>query len=124
MTHLRNRQPVITVSEYLRLHGQDPGSESSNGTWPRQLYHTYLTVFETDKTKTLSLFIIENNWYNPEGTTRVDYIPEAMKRRGNLECHPGPHNYDDNTEYWPPLEPTELSRSLADNMLSRESPLD
>lgn len=31
MTHLRNRQPVITVSEYLRLHGQNSEIESSNG---------------------------------------------------------------------------------------------
>jgi hypothetical protein len=110
MTHLRDRQPVITASEYLRLHGQDPESESSSGFWPRQLYHTHPNVFETNKTKTPSLFVIENHWY--ADTIRVNYIPEAMKRRGSLERHPGPHNYDGSTEYWPPLEPTELSSSL------------
>jgi hypothetical protein len=112
MTHLRNRQPVITASEYLRLHGQDPESESSSGFWPRQSYHADPTVFETKKTKAPSLFVIENHWYEPTGTTRVDYIPEAMKRRGALEPHPGTYNYDSSTEYWPPLEPTELSLSL------------
>ena len=121
MTHLRNRQPVITASEYLRLHGQDPESESSSGFWPRESYHTHPNVFETNKTKTPSLFVIKNHWYEPAGTTRVDYIPEAMKRRGNLERHPGRHNYDGSTEYWPPLEPTELSSSLAETMLSRGS---
>ena len=112
MTNLRNRQPVITSSEYLRLHGQDPESESSSGFWPRQSYHTHANIFEANKTKTPSLFIIENHWYDPEGTTRVDYIPEAMKMRGNLSEHTGLDNYDAGAEYWPTMEPTELSRDL------------
>lgn len=112
ITHLRGRHPVITVSEYLRLHGQVPESESSSGFWPREAYHIRPNVFETNKTKTPSLFIIENHWYDPTGTNRVDYIPEAMKRRGNLERLPGPENYDANDEYWPPLESTELSDQL------------
>ena len=120
MTNLRNRQPVITASEYLRLHGQDPESESSSGFWPRQSYHTHPNVFETNKTKTPSLFMIENHWYDPEGTTRVDYIPEAMKMRGNLDDHAGPDSYDGSAEYWPTVEPTELSR----DMLLRGSSLD
>ncbi|KAH9058099.1 hypothetical protein EDB87DRAFT_1564371 [Lactarius vividus] len=109
ITHLRSRQPVITASEYLRLHGQDPENESGSGYWPRQSYHTHPNVFETNKTKTPSLFIIENHWYNPISTTRVDYIPEAMKRRGKLEQHSGPYNHDSSTEFWPPQETTELS---------------
>ncbi|KAH9058115.1 hypothetical protein EDB87DRAFT_952861 [Lactarius vividus] len=116
ITHLRNRQPVITASEYLRLHGQDPESESSSGFWPRQSYHTHSNVFETNKTKTPSLFVIENDWYEPRGTIRVDYIPEAMKRRGKLEHHPGLDNYDGSTQYWPPLEPTKLSSDLAETL--------
>ena len=117
MTNLRNRQPVITVSEYLRLHGQDPESESISGFWSRQQYHTHPNVFEANKTKTPSLFIIENQWYQYEGTNRVDYIPEAMKRRGNLELIPKPENYDVN-DYWPPMEPTELSGRLTANLPS------
>ncbi|KAF8266933.1 hypothetical protein EI94DRAFT_1830358, partial [Lactarius quietus] len=117
MTNLRNQQPVITASEYLRLHCQDPESESSSGFWPRHSYHTHPNVFEANKTKTPSLFLIENHWYDPQGATRVDYIPEAMKRRGNLERHPGPDNYDGNAEYWPTLEPSELSGVLYEAML-------
>ncbi|KAH9032251.1 hypothetical protein EDB85DRAFT_2145627 [Lactarius pseudohatsudake] len=114
VTNLRSRQPVITGSEYLRLHGQDPENESSSGFWPREAYHTHPNIFETDKTKTPSLFIIENHWYNPGGTARVDYIPEEMKKRGGLERHPGPDNYDGSAEHWPPLDPTALSLKLAE----------
>ena len=112
VTHLRNRQPVITASEYLRLHGQDPENESSDGFWPRESYHTHANVFETNKTKTPSLFVIKNHWYEYGGTNRVNYIPEAMKRRGHLERIPSPEDFDI-VHYWPPLEPTELSRSLS-----------
>jgi len=121
ITHLRNRQPVITASEYLRLHGQDPESESSSGYWFREWYHTHPNIFEANKTKTPSLFIIENHWYEPAGMTRVDYIPEAMKRRGNLDRQPGPDNLHGSAEYWPTVEPTELSIDLAEAMLSRDS---
>ena len=124
MTNLRNRQPVITVSEYLRLHGQDPERESSNGSWFRERYHTHPNVFEANKTKTPSLFIIENDWYDPKGTTRVDYIPEAMKRRGNLDRQPGPDNDHGSAEYWPTVEPTDLSRDLAETMFLSGSSLD
>ena len=112
MTSLRNRQLVITASEYLRLHGQDPESESSSGFWPRQSYHTHANIFETNKTKTPSLFIIEDHWYDPEGTTRVDYIPEAMKMRGNLDDNAEPYDHFSSAEYWPTVEPKELSRDL------------
>ena len=113
ITHLRSRHPVITASEYLRLHGQDPEIESSSGFWPREGYHSHPNVFEANQTKTPSLFIIENHWYDPTAINRVDYIPEAMKMRGNLERQPGPENYDGSAEYWPPLEHTELSSQLA-----------
>jgi hypothetical protein len=113
ITHLRSHHSVITASEYLRLHGVDPEFESSSGLWLRDWYHVHPNVFEANKTKTPSLFVIENHWYDPAGTNRVNYIPEAMKIRGNLERHPGPENYDGSAEYWPPIEPTELSRQLA-----------
>jgi hypothetical protein len=119
MTHLRSRQPVITTSEYLRLHGQNPEIESSSGFWLRQSYHTHPNIFEANKTKTPSLFVIENHWYGPAGTYRVDYISKAMKRRGSLGRHPGPG--DGNTEYWPPLEPTELSNRLTEVMRWQDS---
>ena len=123
MTHLRNRQPVITASDYLRLHGQDPESESKNGFWSHQHHHTPPNVFEANKTNTPSLFIIEDKWYQYEGTNRVNYIPEAMKRRGNLERIPKPENYDLD-DYWPPIEPTGLSRRLAAKLPSEFSTID
>jgi hypothetical protein len=113
ITHLRSRHPVITASEYLRLHGLDPEFESSSGLWLRDWYHVRPNVFETNKTKTPSLFVIENQWYDPTDINRVNYIPEAMKVRGDLERHLGPENYNGSVEYWPPIEPTELSRQLA-----------
>jgi hypothetical protein len=84
LPRLRERGPVITASEYLRLHGQDPEVESTNGFWPRELYHSQANVFESNRTKTPSLFVIENHWYDPPGTVRVNYIPQEMKARGNL----------------------------------------
>ncbi|KZV63838.1 hypothetical protein PENSPDRAFT_589221 [Peniophora sp. CONT] len=36
---LRRAHPVITVSEYLRLHALDPTLELGNGAWSAELYH-------------------------------------------------------------------------------------
>lgn len=124
ITRLRSRHSVITASEYLRLHGLDPKFESSSGFWLRDFYHSHPNVFETNRTKTPSLFIIENQWYDPAGINRVNYIPEAMKMRGNLERHPGPENYNGSAGYWPPIEPTELSRHLAAALPESSSAMD
>ncbi|KAH9980621.1 hypothetical protein BJV74DRAFT_887716 [Russula compacta] len=111
--HLRVRYPVITVSDYLRLHGQDPESESSKGSWLRESYHTHGNVLELNGTKRPSLFVIENDWYDPTGTNRVDYIPQAMKRRGKWERYN--HTESENQEsvgYWPEEKPTTISKRL------------
>ena len=68
LPHLRAHHPVITVSEYLRLHGLDPEAESSRRSWERELYHSHPNVFESNKTKMPSLFVIENQWYEPSGS--------------------------------------------------------
>ncbi|KAI0308222.1 hypothetical protein B0F90DRAFT_1807467 [Multifurca ochricompacta] len=99
LTHLRSRHPVVTASDYLRLHGQDPERESSSGFWPRDLYHTHPNVFETNKTKVPSLFVIENNWYDPLAN-------------------------DGERGYWPPTEPTDLSNRLAAAMPAGKSAMD
>jgi hypothetical protein len=112
LPHLRAHYPVITVSEYLRLHGLDPEAESSRGSWQRESYHTHSDVFESNKTKTPSLFVIENQWYDPSGSTRVDHIPQAMKERGNWERYL-PSQSQDTSGYWPFVVPTEVSRRLA-----------
>ncbi|KAF8266936.1 hypothetical protein EI94DRAFT_1802331 [Lactarius quietus] len=96
MTHLRSRQPVITASEYLRLHGQNPEIESSSGFWLRQSYHTHPTPLRRTKQR------------------RHHYSSLRTTEEGELERHPGPDNYDGRTQYWPFLEPTELSSSLAE----------
>jgi hypothetical protein len=113
LPHLRAHHPVITVSEYLRLHGQDPDGESSRGSWLSELYHSHPNVFESNKTKTPSLFVIENQWYEPSGSNRVDYIPQAMKERGNWE-HYSPSQSQESGGYWPFVEPTEISELLTD----------
>ncbi|KAH9980625.1 hypothetical protein BJV74DRAFT_879288 [Russula compacta] len=109
--HLRVRYPVITASDYLRLHGQDPENESSKGSWLRESYHTHGNVLELNGTKTPSLFVIENDWYDPTGTNRVDYIPQAMKRRGKWERY-NESESQKSAGYWPEEEPTNISKRL------------
>ena len=111
LPRLRAHYPVITVSEYLRLHGLDPEAESSNGHWERDSYHAYPNVFEPNKTKTPSLFVIKNQWYDPQGSTRVDHIPQGMKERGNWERY-SPSQGQETGGYWPSVAPTDLSKRL------------
>jgi len=114
LPHLRARHPVITVSEYLRLHGKDPDTEWSirgQGYWLRDEYHTHPNVFESNKTKTPSLFVIENHWYEPGGSVLVDHIPQAMKERGNWQPY-SPLQSRETGGYWPFKVPTNISRAL------------
>jgi hypothetical protein len=116
LPRLRAHHPVITVSEYLRLHGLGPEAESSRGSWERESYHIHPNVFESNKTKTPSLFVIENQWYEPSGSTRVDYIPQTMKERGNWERY-SPSQSQESGGYWPFVEPTDVSRRLGSGVL-------
>src|SRR6266436_6401794 len=112
-SRLRSRHPIITASEYLRLHGQDPASESSSGFWLRDWYISSPNFFESNKTKLPTQFIIENHWYDPSGTNRVDYISEAMKSRGKWERYPESEIYEhENAGFWPPEDPTDISDLL------------
>ena len=112
LPYLRERYPVVTVSEYLRLHGINPDAEfSSQGNWLRDTYHSHANVFESNKTKTPSLFVIENHWHDPWGLIRVDQIPQAMKERGNWQ----PYSLSQSREsggYWPFVIPTNISKGL------------
>jgi hypothetical protein len=123
LPRLRARHPVITVSEYLRLHGLDPEAESSRGSWQRELYHSHPNIFESNKSKTPSLFVIENQWYEPSGTHRVDYIPQAMKERGNWERY-YPSQSQESGGYWPFVEPTEISDRLTNALINFPDVLD
>jgi len=123
LPHLRARHPVITVSEYLRLHGQDPEAESSRGHWQRELYHAQPNVFESNKTKTPSLFVIKNQWYKPSGSHRVDYIPQAMKEQGDWERY-SPSQSQESGGNWSFVEPTNISKRLTDLSNFRAGVLD
>ena len=113
LPRLRARRPIITASEYLRLHGQNPETESSSGFWLRDWYISSPNIFEPNKTKLPSQYIIQNHWYDPSGTNRVDYIPEAMKSRGKWERYPESEIDDhENAGYWPPEDPTDISDLL------------
>lgn len=78
MTLLRSTQPVITVSEYLRLHNLPEDAEASNGHWDRTGYHRNPNKYG----KAPSLYVIQNGWYDPSAITRVDFITDEMKSRG------------------------------------------
>lgn len=69
ITHLRQLHQVITVSDYLRLHGHDSDSEAPDGQWQRVSYHLTENVLTG---KIPELYIIENEWFDPPGTVRVD----------------------------------------------------
>ncbi|KAI0275081.1 hypothetical protein BC834DRAFT_965522 [Gloeopeniophorella convolvens] len=123
LTHLRERHPVITVADFLRYHDKDPMEESSSGMWQRWGYQTNPNVFETNKTKIPTSYVIENHWYDPKGTNRVDFIPEAMKTRGRWERVTNNENQGP-VGHWPPIEPTELSITLATAMPEDKSVMD
>ena len=62
-----------------------------------------------------SQFIIENQWYDPTGINRVDYIPQAMKTRGKWERHPEAE-ISESAGYWLPEDPTDISNLLMSAM--------
>jgi len=85
ITQLRRFQPVITTTEYLQYAGLPSTLETTSGYWNRSGYHQSPDPFASRGDRTLgkpTLFVIENAWYDPEGVTRVDMIPDTMKRRG------------------------------------------
>ena len=121
LPRLRKQYPVITASEYLRLHGLDSENESSSGFWLREWYTSSPNVFGSNKTKTPSQFLIENHWYDPTGIDRVDYIPQAMKARGKWERYSEPEVVGETAGYWPPEEQTDISNLLSNAMLEDHS---
>ncbi|KAK0225511.1 hypothetical protein IW262DRAFT_1266724 [Armillaria fumosa] len=89
ITHLRESHPVITVSDYLRLHGINPTAEASNGQWQRDRYHAS-DVKNVFTGKTPELYVIQNEWYDQE-IIRVDKIPEEIKARKQKDEAHGVH---------------------------------
>ncbi|KAF7981557.1 hypothetical protein HWV62_33165 [Athelia sp. TMB] len=78
LDHLRSKQSVITVSEYLKLNGIS-GDENGDGNWNREGYHRADSKSMSGRP---SLGIIENGVYDPPSIIRVDHIPPDMKKRG------------------------------------------
>jgi len=71
LKHLRSKYNVVTIREYLQLHGQDPDLERSNGAWARDVYHA------SDSKP--SLGVIRNHEYDPSNIVRVDRLPPVAK---------------------------------------------
>ncbi|TDL17253.1 hypothetical protein BD410DRAFT_843798 [Rickenella mellea] len=88
---LRRSQPVIILSDYLRLHGLPPSLETATGYWDRDKYHSQPSVFADEMTKgnaiggRPSLFVLKNGWYDPTGTVRVDRLPQDLRDRGGWD---------------------------------------
>ncbi|KAF8560342.1 hypothetical protein OG21DRAFT_55341 [Imleria badia] len=85
ITQLRRFQPAVTTMEYLQYAGLPLSLETASGYWNRTGYHQSLDPFISRGNGTAgkpTLFVIENAWYDPEGVTRVDMVPDAVKGRG------------------------------------------
>jgi len=59
LDHLRETHPVVTMSEYLKLHDISPGVEQGDGQWSDDAYHVRSRL-------------ISNSWWDPPGVIRVD----------------------------------------------------
>lgn len=105
ITHLRQSQPVITVSDYLRLHDHDSDSEAPDGQWQRVSYHMTENVLTG---KIPELYVIENEWFDPSGTVRVD---EMIPRT-------------DEEAYASDIEEGEIYRILKDALLDDQVVMD
>lgn len=68
---LRQHHSVVTVSEYLTLHGLDPSLEAADGAWHQELYtNTTSRPFQH-----ATILEVPNKEYDPAGTVRVDVLP-------------------------------------------------
>jgi hypothetical protein len=81
LTHARLKQPVITISEYMRLHNIPEDVEWSNGHWDRTRYHENPVYWDHTGRKP-TLHVIENWWYDPWAINRIDFIPDDLRLRG------------------------------------------
>ena len=121
MTLLRSTQPVITVSEYLRLHNMSEDTEESNGHWGQQKYHLHPYIF-SNSSRTPSLHVIENQWYD-SGVNRVDVIPDDMKERGGWNAEGGDPKKGQ-TGMWPDTPNTPISTALQSALFDRAKVLE
>jgi hypothetical protein len=72
---LRRRVPVVTVAQYLQLHGIPETVEVSDGHWDFEAYHSQSNPFVTSP----SLAVISNYDYDRNlSIARVDRLPERQ----------------------------------------------
>ena len=71
---LRKHVPVVTVAEYLQLHGLPETFETDDGQWDMEAYHSNSSITPP------SLAVIPNYDYDRylDGIARVDKLPERL----------------------------------------------
>lgn len=118
LTHIRETHPVVTVSEFLRLHNISADVETGRGDWDTEAYHHISSTGERKP----SLRIIENDWYDPGEIVRVDRIPDDMRERGGWTPEGGDSSRAQ-IGSWNTTSDTSLYHALMDHVPSQSWPV-
>lgn len=118
LTHIRETHPVVTVSEFLRLHNISADVETGRGDWDTEAYHHISSTGERKP----SLRIIENDWYDPGEIVRVDRIPDDMRERGGWTPEGGDSSRAQ-IGTWNTTSDTSLYHALMDHVPSQSWPV-
>ena len=110
LTHLQQSHAVITTADYLRLHNISIDLESTDGHWDVNTYH----VRDTRGDMWPSLHAIENWWYDPNDSVRVDYIPQDMRLRGGWSSEGGDASRDQVGSWTSPTLGSEIYHALTE----------
>ena len=110
LTHLQQSHAVITTADYLRLHNISIDLESTDGHWDVDTYH----VRDTRGDMWPSLHAIENGWYDPDDSVRVDYIPQDMRLRGGWSSEGGDVSRDQVGSWTNPTTDSEIYHALTE----------
>ncbi|VDB85455.1 unnamed protein product [Peniophora sp. CBMAI 1063] len=120
VTRLRSMHPTITVAQYLRLHNLPEDLEANDGRWQREAYHVQAAALDDDQSHLPSLSVIENHWYDPWQTTRVDRVPDAMKERGGWVPEGGDAALGERG-HWTKVELNDIGQHLKDGLGERSA---
>ena len=118
VTRLRSMHPTITVAQYLHMHNLPEELETTNGRWDRTAYHAQAAVLDEDQSHLPSLFVVENHWYDPWQTMRVDRIPDEMKARGGWTPEGGDSSIGERG-HWSDVELSDIGQHLKDGLGER-----
>ncbi|KAG9311639.1 hypothetical protein JVU11DRAFT_7873 [Chiua virens] len=114
LTNLQQTHAVITTADYLRLHNISTDLESTDGHWDVDTYH----VRDTTGDMTPSLHAIENGWYEPDHSVRVDRIPEDMRLRGGWNLEGGDASHDKGGSWATTGWDSDIYRALTESLPS------